>query len=160
MNFDEAFAKVINVEGGYVNDPNDAGGETKYGISKKQYPNLDIKNLTLDEAKAIYKKDFWNECQCENLPFWLAYHVFDAAVNSGNERAKIWLQRAVGAKPDGVIGAKTIACARRADPATAIARLSAFRLKFVVTAKTWRSHGKGWVNRIADNILETDYTKW
>ena len=57
--FDKAFEFTIGVEGGYVNDPSDPGGETKFGVSKKSYPNLDIKNLTITQAKEIYYKDYW-----------------------------------------------------------------------------------------------------
>ena len=57
--FDKAMNFVGLMEGGYVNDPIDKGGETKYGISKRSYPNLDIKNLTKEQAREIYYKDFW-----------------------------------------------------------------------------------------------------
>ena len=58
-NFLRAVKEVLKIEGGYVNNPNDRGGETKYGISKRAYPNVDIKNLTLDKAKQIYYNDYW-----------------------------------------------------------------------------------------------------
>lgn len=81
--FDAAFSIVIGEEGGYVNDPHDPGGETKFGISKRAYPNLDIKNLTLEDAKAIYKRDYWDVMGCDALSWEMALIAFDAAVNQG-----------------------------------------------------------------------------
>ena len=78
--FDNAFDRVIGHEGGYVNNSKDPGGETKYGISKRAYPTLDIKSLTLADAKAIYKRDYWDRAQCDALPPGVAFDVFDAAV--------------------------------------------------------------------------------
>lgn len=83
-NFDRAFAIVIGIEAGYVNDPKDQGGETKYGISKRQYPDVDIKNLTIDQAKAIYLRDFWNTHDLDALEYGKALLVFDVAVNGGS----------------------------------------------------------------------------
>lgn len=74
-----------------MNDPEDPGGETKYGISKRAYPRLDIKNLTLEDASAIYKRDYWNAAGCDDLDDSLALVVFDTAVNCGVGRAKKWL---------------------------------------------------------------------
>lgn len=81
--FDQAFALVVGIEGGYVNDPQDPGGETKYGISKRAYPNVDIPQLTLDEAKAIYRRDYWNACGCDSMSWERALCAFDCAVNQG-----------------------------------------------------------------------------
>lgn len=108
-NFEKAIIKVLENEGGYVNDPNDRGGETKYGISKRAYPNLDIKNLTIEEAKAIYKKDYWNKIQGDSIKSQqIAYEIFDTAVNMGVRTASKLAQMVVGATPDGVIGTKTL----------------------------------------------------
>ena len=152
--FDDAFEKVIGHEGEYIDDPKDHGGETKFGVSKRSYPDEDIKGLTLMRAREIYRRDYWDRCQCDQLPDWIAFHVFDAAVNSGVRQALIWLQRAIGSQPDGIIGAKTIACARRADPGTAIARFSGHRLSGIVDMPSWADHGKGWTRRIAKNLID------
>lgn len=106
---------VLKMEGGYTVDPNDPGGETNFGISKKAYPSLDIKNLKVDDAKEIYRHDYWEECQCDELPTPLALCVFDTAVNQGTGKAKRLLQIALGVDVDGVIGDKTIAAAFKAD---------------------------------------------
>ena len=62
--FDEIIEVVLHHEGGYVNDPKDPGGETNYGISKRAYPDVDIKNLTEDGAKDIYRRDYWEKYRC------------------------------------------------------------------------------------------------
>ncbi len=87
MNFDTACDRLLGLEGGYVNRPDDPGGETNWGISKRSYPNLNIKSLTRDQAKEIYLKDFWLRGQMDKFEFALAYQVFDFAVNSGIETA-------------------------------------------------------------------------
>ena len=153
MEFDEAFKIVIGHEGGYVNDSNDPGGETKFGISKRSYPHENIRELTLDQAKQIYLRDYWNRCQCAQLPAMIRVHVFDAAVNSGTVQASKWLQRAVRADPDGVIGAQTVMACRMADPAVTVARISGLRLEFMAELRNWKHHGRGWTLRIARNLI-------
>ena len=83
MSFDRAVALVLKHEGGYVNDSRDPGGETRYGISKRAYPDVDILRLTEDEAKAIYKRDYWDTLRPDEIPEPLAICLFDAAVNMG-----------------------------------------------------------------------------
>lgn len=154
MRFDQAFHKVIGHEGGYVNDPKDPGGETKYGISKRSYPDEDIKNLTLDRAKAIYRADYWNKCRCDELPADARMSVFDAAVNSGVAQATKWLQRAVGTTADGKIGPKTLAAANALDGKVVAMRVNGLRLEAMTGMKNWKDHGKGWARRIAKNLVE------
>ena len=86
-NFDEALKFVLKWEGGYSNDPNDPGGETKYGISKRSYPELDISKLTLKQAKKIYYENYWLKTGCDELPYPFNIVVFDTAVNMGRRRA-------------------------------------------------------------------------
>lgn len=88
ITFQQAISKVIDFEGGYVNDPNDPGGETKYGISKRAYPNLDIASLTVEDATSIYQRDYWDKIGGDSLPSPLNFLAFDCAVNQGVERAK------------------------------------------------------------------------
>lgn len=96
--FDEAFNVVLKIEQGYVNNQFDRGGETKYGISKKTYPDVDIASLTLDDAKNIYFYDFWN---CDTLTLSniedkeIAIELFDTSVNMGQTTAGIFLQKAL-----------------------------------------------------------------
>lgn len=150
MNFDKAFEIIIGHEGGYVNDSRDPGGETKYGISKRAYPNVDIKNLTLDQAKLIYKRDYWDAVDAESIPGVARLMVFDCAVNCGVTTAKKILQRAVGAKDDGIIGPKT----RAAISATPDIeqRFAGFWLQYYTDLKNFDIYGKGWVRRVANDL--------
>ena len=150
--FDACFERLIGHEGGYVADSRDPGGETKYGISKRAYPRLDIKALTLQDAQAIYRRDYWDKCRCGELPEGVAFDVFDAAVNSGPAQAARWLQAAVGAKVDGIIGPATLAAARKLPAPTVRARLSGVRLEFMASLPTWPAFGRGWARRIAANL--------
>jgi lysozyme family protein len=86
--FDQAFALVIGAEGGYVCDPRDPGGETKYGISRRAYPSLNIQSLTLDDAKAIYRRDYWAPLGLDTKPWGTALLHFDASVNQGQGYAR------------------------------------------------------------------------
>lgn len=152
--FDDAFRMVVGHEGGYVNDRNDPGGETKYGISKRSYPREDIKGMTLDRARAIYRRDFWDKARCGDLGWPLAFALFDAAVNSGVSTGVKFLQRAVGVTDDGRFGPMTLAAARRVDPAVLAARLHGHRLIFMSNTRNWEHHGKGWARRVGRNLTE------
>lgn len=144
-----AIAFVLEQEGGYTTDPNDPGGETNYGISKKAYPSLDIKNLTVDQAKDIYKRDYWNPCRCDNLPFSIALAVFDMAVNQGVTTAIKTLQDTFGVVADGIIGPMTLNAVKAygnderkfklflARRLTAYARLMAANQNLLVFARNW-----------------------
>jgi lysozyme family protein len=154
MTFDEAFKIMVGHEGGYVNHPQDPGGETKYGISKRSYPGEDIKNMTLDRAKAIYLRDFWQAAGCDYVPPKARFSLFDTAVNSGVRQAIKFLQRAVGAQDDGVIGPKTLMLLEATPPAVFIARYNGHRLQFMSALPNWPAFGRGWANRVAKNLLE------
>lgn len=151
--YDTAMKRLLPHEGGYVNDPKDPGGETKFGISKRSYPKVDIKNLTWDQAKAIYKRDFWDKIQGDKLPMVVAYQLVDAAINSGIDRASRWVQRAVGATQDGDIGPATLAALKATDPNDVVFRFLGFRLQFMTDLPIWDRFGKGWARRIAANLL-------
>ena len=112
--FEEYFEELIGHEGGYVNDPDDRGGETKYGISAKSYPDVDIKNLTLEQAREIYYNDFYLRYKIERLPEQIRKITFDMCVNFGARGAVKVLQQACNykgvnqLKVDGMIGPNTI----------------------------------------------------
>lgn len=154
MNFDQAFERLIGHEGGLVDDPNDPGGLTKYGISQRAYPNVDIKALTLDDAKAIYRRDYWVTINADQLPAGIRFDLFDVAVNSGVRQAVKLLQRALGIADDGSFGPRTLAAVQSADPVRLAVRLSAHRLMFMTDLKNWPNHGRGWARRIALNLME------
>lgn len=90
--FERALKFTLKWEGGYVNDPADPGGETKWGISKRAHPDVDIKNLTEEQAASIYKEEYWDPCNLEGVSDTLAIATFDSAVNCGVSRAKRWLE--------------------------------------------------------------------
>ena len=150
--FDQCFEKVVAHEGGYVSDSRDPGGETNYGISKRAYPSLDIKALTMADAKQLYKRDYWDRAQCDQLPSQLSYLVFDAAVNSGIGQSIRFLQRAVGVADDGSIGPITLSAAKRMDTESLCARFIGQRLDFMTRLSTFDVFGKGWSRRIADQL--------
>lgn len=92
--FQLALTFTMRWEGGekYTNDPQDPGGETKYGISKRAYPDVDIKSLTRQEAEILYRRDYWEKAGCDTMDNSdLAIVVFDSAVNCGVGRTKSWL---------------------------------------------------------------------
>lgn len=144
--------RVLSHEGGYVNDPRDPGGETKWGISKRSYPQLDIKGLTRDDAKAIYERDFWQRVQGDKLPRPFAFQALDAAVNHGIGNAVRWMQRAAGVADDGHIGPATLAAVARAEPADLVLNFNAERLEFYARLQTFDTFGRGWTRRVAGNL--------
>ena len=152
MNFDDAFDRLLGHEGGYVNDPKDPGGETNWGISKRSYPDLDIKHLTRVQAKGIYYRDFWLPVEGDHLYDGVAFQLFDFAVNSGISTALRAYQRALGVADDGHIGPVTLGVAKLMSESDQIARVLAERLDFMRRLKNWPDHGRGWAGRIAQNL--------
>ena len=152
MNFNKIIEKVLEHEGGYVNDPTDLGGETKYGITKRFYPDVDIKNLTIDQAKKIYKKDYWDKNKVESLPSQLRHIYFDMCVNMGKRTAVKVLQRAANNKGrdidvDGGLGPATIGALKGVE----LDRVRAFRVKYYVDLITAKPEQEkfylGWFRR-------------
>ena len=88
QNFDKAFEFTVGLEGGYSDDKNDPGGETRYGISKRYNPDVDIKNLTLAQAKEIYLARYWIPAGCDAYPYPYDVILFDSAVNPQNKGNK------------------------------------------------------------------------
>lgn len=154
MNFDEAFDRLVSPsnEGGYVNNPADPGGETKYGISKRFYPTLNISLLTRADAKAIYLRDFWERGHMSVFPPAVAFQVFDFAVNSGIETAIKKLQKALGVADDGSIGPVTLRAMGEKTSAQIIMLFVAERLDFWRSLSTWSSFGRGWAGRAAADL--------
>ena len=131
--FDEIIEQVLHHEGGYVNDPTDLGGETNFGITKRFYPDVDIKNLTKEGAKEIYKKDYWDKNKCGDLPSQLRHIYFDMCVNMGKRTAVKVLQRAAVNKGkdievDGGLGPATLGAVKNVE----LERVRAFRVKYYV----------------------------
>jgi lysozyme family protein len=126
--FLQAVERVLANEGGYVRVANDPGGATNFGISQRDYPALEIRNLTRDAAIAIYFRDFWKVGRYGELPDAIAVKLFDLAVNMGPAHATRCLQRALrscgcSVTEDGALGNSTVAAAKRADKETLLAAL-------------------------------------
>lgn len=155
--FDSAIKQVLLHEGGYSHDPSDMGGETRYGISKRSYPTVDIKNLTVEQATTIYYKDWWTPGPYEQIvDYPLAAKVFDTAVNIGASRAYKFLQEAanaVGAKlvVDGAIGPKSISAINSLDGAVVLAAFrkvqEQFYLNIIARNPSQAKFKKGWIKR-------------
>jgi len=148
----EIIKLTIAIEGNdkFVNDPDDAGGKTKYGISQRQYPTEDIENLTLDRAVEIYERDYWNRLRLNSFySKRIAWKVFDIEVNTG--QGDEILQRALGMKPDGMVGEKTIAAANLHDIEKLMDKLIELQSKRYVSITTKKplnlKYLSGWINR-------------
>ncbi|MET7253477.1 glycoside hydrolase family 108 protein [Dyadobacter fermentans] len=128
MRFERAIEYVLAEEGGFTAKESDAGNwtggkigkgilkGTKFGISAARYPDEDIRNLTKDRAKFLYKRDFWDDIKGDLLPDKISLHVLDFAVNAGVGTAIKELQRAAGVTVDGLIGPRTLKGATKVDP--------------------------------------------
>lgn len=149
IDFETAIPFVLEKEGGYVNDPTDSGGETKYGVSKRAFPDLDIKNLTLQDAKDIYKTHYWDKVLGDRLPNSLRLTVFDMAVNAGVKAAIKLLQKVCKVEEDGILGMITISQAQLVGhKAYNDARREYYRDLVKRRPKNLRFI-KGWLNRVA-----------
>jgi lysozyme family protein len=159
--FERAMARLLGNEGGYVDNPADPGGETKFGITKREYPNLDIAALTPAVAAAIYYRDWWQRYRYGELPGPIAVKLFDLAVNIGPDHAARCMQRALRAcgrrlTEDGALGRATITAARAANQLALLAALRAeaagYYRALAALERGRRASGdqeflNGWLNR-------------
>lgn len=164
MDFEQAFDRLVGHEGGFRDDRRDPGNwtggrvgvgqlkGTKYGIAANTYPDLDIGDLTLDQAKAIYRRDWWDAIGADEIDGAITYQVWDFAINAGMGTAKRALQRAVGVADDGAFGPVTLSAIRRASVPDVLLRFNAQRLRFYTSLAKWPEYGKGWTNRVASNL--------
>ena len=150
--FEDIIEITLHHEGGYVNDPDDLGGETNFGIAKRFYPDVDIKNLTKDEASDIYRRDYWDKYRCAELPEDLRHVYFDMCVNMGAGRATKIMQETANAKGadlkvDGGMGPKTIGAMKNVE----LKRVRAYRVKYyanlIVRKPDLEKFYFGWFNR-------------
>jgi lysozyme family protein len=159
-NFDACFAKVIQSEGGYVNDPSDRGGETNLGVTidawgaylKRAIQPGEMKALKQETVKPFYKSMYWDLVKCDDLPVGVDYAVFDFAVNAGVSRAAKFLQRAVGAVDDGVIGSGTLGRVAKTEPAKLLDNFSDQKQRFynglATNNPSQQKFLKGWLARV------------
>ncbi|BBV67828.1 Mu phage endolysin Lys [Klebsiella sp. STW0522-44] len=166
LSFQHALAFVLSKEGGYVNDPTDRGGETKYGIADKRdgvadgltdvngdgKPDTRIKDLTIEQAGQIYYRDYWYPAYCEKWPDGITLFMFDSAVQHGVKKSIQLLQAAVGVTDDGIVGPKTINAVNSADTEWLLNRCFLRRSRYYADIiKSNTSQGKylnGWFNRL------------
>jgi lysozyme family protein len=160
MTFDKAFELLMVNEvngmpdGGYVNNPADPGGETKYGISKRSYTDVDIAGLTEDDAKAIYQRDYWDAHQCGDMPWPVGWTLFDCAVNHGAHAAVKWLQGALSLPADGVLGLHTLAAATAVSEPLRVARdITLARDEFAATLSNYATFKHGWKKRFLNTLI-------
>lgn len=146
-NFDECIDFILDHEGGYVNHPSDPGGETNFGIAKKFYPHLDIKNLTEKQAKEIYYNDYWLKLKCDKMPLPVALMVFDSGVNQGLVASAKILQRALRITDDGAIGSKTLDAIEDSKPSLLLPELCARRCHYYAGTRNVDTFGLGWMRR-------------
>ncbi|MGH8014318.1 MAG: glycoside hydrolase family 108 protein [Candidatus Binataceae bacterium] len=154
-------SRVLKDEGGYVDNPMDPGGETRFGICKRDYPSLNIKSLTREDAEAIYYRDWWTRFNYSRLPGPIAVKIFDLAVNMGPEHAAQCLQRALRAcgrrvADDGVLGIKTYGAAGAVNQLALMAAIrseaAGYYRMLAASQRGARDEGdheflQGWLNR-------------
>lgn len=155
--FGSAFMRTLEHEGGYVNDPDDPGGETRWGLSKRAYPGENIKTLTLERAKAIYWNDYWLPLQCEKLRGDVAAELFDTAVNMGRHAAVLIAQTACNylgehLETDGILGKATVAALVRQASPDLLKVLNGLQLcryvDLVEHDPVRQKYARGWLKRI------------
>lgn len=151
MTFDQAFDRLIGHEGGYVNNPADPGGETKFGISKRAYPDVEIASLTVEKAKDIYRRDFWEPLG--NVDPAIKFQVFDFAVNAGMQTAIRKLQSAIGVAEDGHWGPISAAKLASMNVNDVLLLFAAHRLLYYTSLSSFSTFGKGWTRRVAKDLI-------
>ncbi|EIJ67468.1 glycoside hydrolase family 108 protein [Pasteurella bettyae] len=156
LSFQQIFDRLIGHEGGYANDPQDPGGETNWGVTKRTAQangyTGNMKTMTRQQAYEIYRRAFWLRYNCEQMPDAVTYQFFDAAVNHGFGNASRMLQRAVGVLDDGIIGKYSLEAINRNPISDTLMVLNGERLNFYIRLKNFDYFGKGWVNRVAQNL--------
>jgi lysozyme family protein len=159
-NFDECVELMLAHEGGFVNHPQDPGGMTNLGVTKRVWEEWmgrpvtekEMRALTPIMVKPLYKRKYWDAVRADDLVAGVDYVVFDVAVNSGPGRAIKFLQSAVGVTADGGFGPATLAAVKEAekDPARLIELYCAKRLEFLQSLRTFETFGKGWSRRVSE----------
>ena len=159
QSYEGALARLFVHEGGYTNHPSDPGGPTNFGITIGDYRKYvkpaataaDVKAMTLDEAKRIYRAKYWDAQRCDDLPPGVDYAVFDYGVNSGIGRSGKVLRRSLDLPDDSsVVNDRVIEAAAAADAKALVASICDERLRFLQRLKTWDVFGKGWGRRVAE----------
>jgi lysozyme family protein len=156
--FHAALARVFGHEGGFADDPDDPGGATMMGITHatltawrgRPVTTQEVKSLTRKEATAIYKTWYWDAVRGDDIDSGLAYTLFDFYVNTSPRGVAKAVQRAVGAKVDGVMGPQTWGLLLATPTEVAIMRIAVERLKHMRSLSHWWKYKNGWTTRVHD----------
>jgi lysozyme family protein len=137
MTFDIAVNRILDFEKGYVNDPNDPGKETNWGISKRYHPNLDIRNLTREDAREVYFREYWSPLSNLTITDTVRYQLFDYAVHSGvNQAIKTYLKVYLSARND----------------LSLVILIIADRMHYLNGLPSWNNFSRGWTERVLRNL--------
>lgn len=157
--YDVCLPLLLAHEGGYSNHPSDPGGPTNFGITIFDYRKYvkpdataaDVRAMTVEEARRIYRARYWEVQRCDELPVGLDYAIFDYGVNSGIGRSAKVLRRLLGLPDRPVnVDSEVIAAAHAADPATLVSKICDERMRFLRSLRTWPIFGAGWGRRVAE----------
>jgi lysozyme family protein len=157
-NWNTCIEMILHHEGGYVNHPSDPGGETNLGVTKRVYEEhggtKDMKDLTVEDVKPIYKESYWDRVKGDQLPSGLDLCVFDFGVNAGTGRAAKFLQTMIGTVVDGGIGPNTLkAVESYVDEngiENTIRNYQVARQEYYESLSTFETFGKGWTRRVKE----------
>ena len=157
-NYDKCLETILHHEGGYVNHPQDPGGETNLGVTKRVYQEWggtkDMKDLTFDDVAPIYRKNYWDKMKGDDLPSGLDLCVFDFGVNAGPGRAAKYLQTLIGTVADGGIGPNTLAKLKEYTDKTGvketITNYQNERQGYYEKLSTFKTFGRGWTRRVEE----------
>lgn len=162
MTYQDCLKLLLVHEGGFVNHPDDPGGMTNLGVTRKSWEQwigrkpseAEMRALSPMDVAPFYEQTYWKQLRCHQMPIALAYCVFDFGVNSGIVRAAQFLQRLVGAKDDGKIGPKTLEAVQQYATAKGLEVLIEnycdARRDFLRRLGTFKTFGKGWLRRVAE----------
>jgi lysozyme family protein len=154
--FNTAFAALVGNEGGYVNNPADPGGATRWGITQRVARAAgylgDMRDFPLEQARVIAKHLYWDPLYLDEFDDRMAFAMLDANYNGGH--VVLWAQQAVGVKADGKLGPTTISALRAADPMRFVMAFTAYRLLYLTSCHPWPTFSRGWSRRIANNLLK------
>ena len=168
--FEQALAHVLEMEGGYTDDPADPGGPTNFGITLADYARYlhapvnpitrddliaGLKTIPAVQVRAIYETFYWTPAGCVSLPPPLAFFHFDTAVNMGTGTAIRMLQTALRVTIDGEIGPATISSATRAGPAACLDAYAALRRLRYRSLSTFDRFGRGWLARVETTLARS-----
>ena len=155
-NWQKSLNLVLQSEGGYSDDPKDPGGRTNLGVTQSVWESWvgrvssekEMRNLVPADVEPLYKRKYWDACDCDLLPDGLDYLVFDFAVNAGVGRSVKTLQSCVDATMDGQIGKNTLGAVSTFPVEVVIFKFSDEKVKFYESLPTFSEFGKGWLDRV------------